>query len=235
MITVGCCGYPVARKKYYSRFPAVEIQTTFYNPPDSKVAERWRAEAPKGFEFVVKAWQLITHSPQSPTYEKAGLEIPDGKVKHYGLFRPTQEVFKAWEETEQIASVLGSKVIIFQSPSTFLPTRENMKNMKDFFNGIDRKDYVFAWESRGKWKDERVREVCSESNLVDCVDPLKRAPTIGEPAYFRLHGKGGHEYAYPQRELQEIVGMVGELKQGFVMFNNVYMFEDCLRFLQLLK
>ena len=64
MITVGCCGYPVARKKYYSRFPAVEIQTTFYNPPDSKAAERWRTEAPKGFEFVVKAWQLITHSPQ---------------------------------------------------------------------------------------------------------------------------------------------------------------------------
>ncbi|MHC1610664.1 MAG: DUF72 domain-containing protein [Candidatus Methanospirareceae archaeon] len=37
------------------------------------MAERWRLRAPKEFEFTVKAWQLITHEPTSPTYRKARL------------------------------------------------------------------------------------------------------------------------------------------------------------------
>lgn len=235
MIKVGCCGYPVARKKYFSRLKIVEVQTTFYKPPEAKVAEKWRLEAPKGFEFTIKAWQLITHSPKSPTYKKAKLDIPHEKLKNYGFFQPTPEVFKAWEKTEEIANILGCKVILFQSPPSFLPTRKNIENMRSFFKEIDRKDYIFAWESRGKWKDERVREVCSNLNLVDCVDPLKRPPTVGEPAYFRLHGKGGYRYKYSEGELKEVAELTNNLKEVYVMFNNIYMFEDAIRFLQLLR
>nr|KXH70493.1 MAG: hypothetical protein AM324_09965 [Candidatus Thorarchaeota archaeon SMTZ1-83] len=235
MIEVGCCGYPVARRKYFSKFRMVEIQTTFYNPPRPEVAERWRVEAPKSFGFTLKAWQLITHSPKSPTYTKAKLDIPNEKLGSYGFFRPTPEVFNAWEKTEEIARVLGCKIVVFQSPASFLPTKQNIENMRTFFERIDRKDYVFVWESRGKWRREKVQEVCSDLNLVDCVDPLKRSPTVGEPAYFRLHGKGGYRYRYSHSELQELATLVNDLKDGYVMFNNAYMFEDGLRFLQLLK
>ncbi len=235
MIRVGCCGYPVARKKYFSKFRTVEIQTVFYKPPDVEVVKKWKSEAPKNFEFTLKTWQLITHSPKSPTYKRAGLEIRDEKLKDYGFFRPTSEVFNAWEKTEEIAGILGCKVVVFQTPPSFLPTQENIKNMTSFFKKIDRKDHVLVWEARGKWKEDRVRNICSDLNLVDCVDPLKRIPTVGEPAYFRLHGRGGHEYAYSQKELQEIKDVVKNLEDGYVMFDNLHMFEDSLRFLQLLK
>jgi uncharacterized protein YecE (DUF72 family) len=235
MIEVGCCGYPVSRRKYFSKFRMVEIQTTFYHPPRLEVAERWRLEAPKRFEFTVKAWQLITHSPKSPTYRKAKLDIPNEKLGSYGFFRPTPEVLNAWEKTEEIARALGSKVVVFQSPASFLPTKQNVQNMRTFFERIDRKDYVFAWESRGKWRREKVQEICSELNLVDCTNPLKRGPTTGEPAYLRLHGKGGCRHKFSQSELQELASLVNDLKDGYVMFNNAYMFEDGLRFLRLLK
>jgi len=52
MIKVGCCGFPKAKKKYYTHSPVVEVQQTFYHPPRVGTCERWRAQAPPGFEFI---------------------------------------------------------------------------------------------------------------------------------------------------------------------------------------
>src|SRR3954462_903884 len=72
---VGCCGWTEAQSRYFQDFPVIEIQTTFYQPPAVAVAKRWKAQAPAGFEFCIKAWQLIPHTPASPTYRrlKAGI------------------------------------------------------------------------------------------------------------------------------------------------------------------
>lgn len=123
MIKLGCCGFPVARKRYYRQFKAVEIQKTFYQPPKPETAQRWREEAPEDFEFTLKAWQLITHPPQSPTYRRAKVEIPQSKRENYGYFRPTDEVFGAREKTRRIAQALKAKLIIFQCPASFKPTQ----------------------------------------------------------------------------------------------------------------
>src|ERR1700722_2057937 len=53
---IGCCGWAGAQARYFSQFPVIEIQSTFYDPPDSKVAARWRALAPPDFVFCIKAW-----------------------------------------------------------------------------------------------------------------------------------------------------------------------------------
>jgi uncharacterized protein YecE (DUF72 family) len=47
---------------YYSeRFRAVEINYTFYRMPTPKTTEAWRAQAPPGFQYVLKAPKRITH------------------------------------------------------------------------------------------------------------------------------------------------------------------------------
>ena len=69
-ILVGTCGHPGNRAVYYQTFPLLEVQHSFYQLPSMRVAEKWRAEAPDGFVFVIKAWQLITHSRHSPTYRR---------------------------------------------------------------------------------------------------------------------------------------------------------------------
>ena len=74
-IKTGCCGFAGAQGDYFDRFRLIEIQDTFYQLPQLKTAERWRRTAPEGFEFLIKAWQLITHLPASPTYRRVGEEI----------------------------------------------------------------------------------------------------------------------------------------------------------------
>ncbi len=44
IIKTGCCGFPVARLKYYKDFGCIEINATFYRLPELAVARKWRAE-----------------------------------------------------------------------------------------------------------------------------------------------------------------------------------------------
>lgn len=46
---------------YAERFPAVEINNTFYRMPAASVLEGWARDVPDGFTFVLKASQQITH------------------------------------------------------------------------------------------------------------------------------------------------------------------------------
>ncbi|HIC91498.1 MAG TPA: DUF72 domain-containing protein, partial [Syntrophaceae bacterium] len=74
MIKVGCCGFPKAKGIYYQQFKVVEIQQTFYQIPRVSTVQKWREEAPPDFEFTLKAWQLITHPSQSPTYRRLKIQ-----------------------------------------------------------------------------------------------------------------------------------------------------------------
>ena len=71
-------------KKYFEDFSLVEIQKTFYTFPKISTVKKWREKAPKDCEFTIKASQLITHDPSSPTYRTAGLNILDDRLAEYG-------------------------------------------------------------------------------------------------------------------------------------------------------
>ena len=225
-IKVGCCGFPKARKKYFEQFKLVEIQQTFYKPPPTETARRWRDEAPQDFEFSLKAWQVITHHPSSPTYSKAGLQIPIGKEKNYGFFNPSEETSEAWARTRDVAQALKAKVVVFQCPATFTPSAENIENMKHFFTNIDREDFIFVWEPRGGWSDAVITEICQDLGLIHCVNPLEKAATWGEIRYFRLHGGRNYRHQYTDEELKRLRELTGN--EVYVLFNNLSMYNDAL-------
>lgn len=241
-IKIGCCGFPVAKDRYYKNFDAVEIQQTFYRPPEEKTVLKWRSEAPDDFEFTLKAWQLVTHEPSSPTYRRLKFKIHESKKKNYGFFKPTDEVWEAWEKTERIAQILKSKIIVFQCPPRFEPNSENKKNLERFFKTIKRKTYVLTWEPRGRWEREEICSLCDKLDLVPCIDPFGNEPLPCKVGYFRLHGKTGYRYRYTDSDLEELARIVhtsvrrnspqGKKSYGllYFMFNNVFMFEDALRF-----
>lgn len=149
---IGCCGWPEARARYFEDFPVVELQTTFYQPPSPELAEKWRSQAPPEFIFSLKAWQLITHAPSSPTYRRLKTPIPLSQRSAYGGFRPTAEVRTAWEHTLAIARALRAAVIVFQCPASFRQSAENRKNLATFFGSIEREGRLLAWEPRGDWE-----------------------------------------------------------------------------------
>ncbi len=197
---VGCCGWTEAQARYLTDFPTIELQTTFYQPPAIGVAKRWKAKAPAHFRFCMKAWQLITHPPSSPTYRrlKSGVSLKEQDL--YGSFRPTEQVWLAWERTREIADVVGAQVIVFQCPKSFLPTRESIRNLTSFFRQIGRGDRTFAWEPRGDdWSPAIIRDLCAANNLIHCVDPFKADSVYGMVSIGGCMAKRGTVIAIPMR------------------------------------
>ena len=230
MIKVGCCGFAGGKEKYFKRFDVVEIQQTFYKPPKIETVRKWRMEAPKNFEFALKAWQIITHPPTSPTYRKAGIEAKQS----YGFFQPNEDVMKAWEETKEIANELKARIIIFQCPASFKEDDKNIKNMKEFFSSISH-EFIFGWEPRGKWDENVIKQICMELDLIHVVDPFKNESLYGTPKYYRLHGMKGYNYDYTMDELKKLKEICLKHGNAYCLFNNTKMLKNALEFMELLK
>ena len=227
MIHVGTCGFPVAKSKYFKEFNVIEIQKTFYSPLSEKTALRWRRESPDNFEFILKAIQTITHPPDSPTYRRY-----QGKIGDFGFFKNNNDVMNSWDKFKKIAKILKTKIIIFQTPPKFSENEENVKNIYEFFNSIER-EFIFGWENRGKWNENTVQKTCEDLKIIHVVDPFKSKKLWGEFSYYRLHGIGGYRYRYSDEELQKLknIGRKGD----YFLFNNTNMWEDAIRFKSLLS
>ncbi len=236
MLKVGTCGwssFPAKqvlgdwRKKYKSKlqayatvFPAVEINSTFYKLPLKKTASRWREEADEAnpeFEFTVKASRIITHEDR---------------------FR-TDKSISFFNKTAEIARLVRARLLLLQTPASFKPSSENAGTLERFLRKIEWEGRI-VWEPRGAWLSEglsEVKRICAEHDLIHCVDPFRaRSVTSGE-VYYRLHGLGKknmYYYKFSDDELKNLAKKTEE-RAGHVFFNNVWMGEDALRFLKLVK
>jgi uncharacterized protein YecE (DUF72 family) len=232
---IGCCGFRSSRQTYYESLDSVEVQHTFYQPPQVQTLRRWRDEAPAGFEFTLKAWQLVTHQASSPTYRRLKRTLDEEEKEGAGFFRPTEVVRGAWELTRECAEALGARALLFQCPASFRPVRENVENMRRFFRGAGRAGLVFCWEPRGGWPRGLISELCEELALWHAVDPFSERTLTPGRCYFRLHGRKGWRYKYEEGELEELRSMLPRDATSYVFFNNVHMREDALRFREMVE
>ena len=103
-VKIGTCGFGRAKRpEYVQQLPVVEIQHTFYNPPQIKTLEKWRADVPEEFEFTLKAWQMITHESSSPTYKRLKRPLTEKETEEAGFFKPSDTVRQALELTLKCA------------------------------------------------------------------------------------------------------------------------------------
>jgi uncharacterized protein YecE (DUF72 family) len=224
----------MAMAEYVTHFAVVEVQQTFYQPPQISTLERWRASAPADFEFTMKAWMLITHEARSPVYRRLKRELSEEEREQCGSFRATPIVREAWEVTLACAEALAARRILFQCPASFRPTKENVKRLRTFFHTLERPSHLqLLWEPRGGWPDELLRELCRELDLTHVVDPFAARTVTPDKCYFRLHGRTGFRYVYEDEELEDLYEMLPKDKTSYVLFNNVRMREDAARFQQL--
>jgi len=223
MIKVGCCGYPTSMEKYYENFNLVELNTTFYKYPKTSTLIKWREKAPKNFEFTVKAHQDISHKFKL----KAELSI------------------KAFKQMKEICKALKARILLIQTPGSFRP--DKLEDAYKFFSKINRENLTLVWETRGpSWEDpaaqKKLAEMLQELNITHVTDPLKTMPThTNNTAYFRLHGLGQrmYYYQYTDEELKKLHNLITPLntkeKEVYVLFNNLSMLDDSLRFKHYLK
>jgi uncharacterized protein YecE (DUF72 family) len=228
MIRLGLCGFTIGAAAYFQTFDTLEVQQTFYEPPSRLTMDRWREQAPPGFVFTIKAWQLITHRSTSTTYKRLKSEVNREEV---GAFRVNATTLHGWKVTRDCARLLRAKAILFQCPASFKATDENIDNMRRFFGEIGRMDGVdYLWEPRGPWPDDVVLDVCRELQLVHAVDPFVRPSLTPELLYWRLHGIGSHYVSYTDEQLRQLHAWLPQDANGYVMFNNIPRVGDAKRF-----
>ena len=229
-VEIGTCGFRYTKEEYIKLLSCVEIQHTFYQPPQIKTLERWRQEVPEDFEFTLKAWQLITHESKSPTYKRLKKKLTEAELADTGSFKSTPIVKEALETTLACAGALKARTILFQCPASFKPIEENIENLHGFFSNIKRGRLNFCWEPRGAWPDRIVKDLCDELNLWHVVDPFAKRTVTPNDCYFRLHGIGGWRYKYEDGELEELASLLPDQRLSYVFFNNNEMTDDAVRF-----
>ena len=227
MIHIGTCGFGMSQADYFAAYESIEVQKTFYQPPQPSTAQRWKDRAPEDFVFTVKMWQVVTHYPTSPTYRRCNIEKE--RKQQCGGFQTNEVVLEGWKRAQKIADILEAPLVLCQCPASFEPSEEHIQNMRAFFSEVDRRGRLIGWEPRGEWTDEQIHELCEELDLVHVVDPFQDRQTRGEVNYFRLHGKEGYRYTYTEEDFEELAGYMTE-ERAFCMFNNASMSEDARRF-----
>ncbi len=228
-IYIGLCASP-SRKNYFDFFNTCEIQETFYTVPGEKKALnlRKKIENLKDFHLFLKAPQHITHPASSPTYKRSKKDY--GERGNYGFFKNTEEVEKAWLDIKRFAEICNAKGIVFQTPSSFSETEENIKNIKNFFKNKD--GLLFFWEARGNWNKNTLKRIFEECKIFQAVDPFHQEVIVkGPPIYLRLHGRKMYKYKFNEADFEEIKKIIESIKgEVFVLFNNIYMWEDAQKF-----
>jgi uncharacterized protein YecE (DUF72 family) len=224
MVKVGCCGFPTSMKKYFESFDLVELNSTFYQYPQEKTVEGWRERAPENFGFIVKGHQDISH--------RARMKIEETSLQ-------------AFERMKRICKTLGSKILLVQTPGSFRP--DKLTDAENFFKRVNRENLLLVWETRGSgWETaeciKKLRQVLQELSVTHVTDPFRVTPAYsGEIVYFRLHGLGErmYYYQYSDAELQTLKELATPYENGgkevYVLFNNLSMFDDALRFMKYLS
>ena len=231
------CGFTIGAAAYVRKFPVVEVQQTFYDPPPIATLSKWRRQAPSDFEFTMKAWQVITHRGESPTYRRLRRPMSAEQLAEAGAFRTNETTLAAWQTTLEARDSLGATAILFQCPASFRPTAENIAAMRHFLRAIERpNDVRLLWEPRGKWPDEVVTSLCRELELIHAVDPFVRPSVTPELLYWRLHGNKSHYARYSDEELRQLIDWLpaDPRVECYLLFNNSPRVKDVQRFRELL-
>jgi uncharacterized protein YecE (DUF72 family) len=183
----------------------------------------WREKAQSEFEFTVKAHQDISHKFR---------------------FEPEPSL-RAFETMKLICQALKARILLIQTPDSFRPDR--LSDAAKFFGKIQRDDLTVVWETRGAaWDHPDVRKKLENTlkhlSVFHVTDPFRALPVYAETvAYFRLHGLGKelYYYQYSDAELKQLLSIVEPFehdgKEVYVLFNNLFMFDDAVRFKSLIE
>jgi uncharacterized protein YecE (DUF72 family) len=123
---------PEERLRYYaSRFPVVEVDSTYYAWPAEQTAQLWARRTPSRFTFDVKAFSLLTCHPTRPQAFPKDLRVAvdQGKRNVYVQDVGPDVADQVWERFVSAlrplweAGKLGA--VLFQFPRWFPISRRN--------------------------------------------------------------------------------------------------------------
>jgi uncharacterized protein YecE (DUF72 family) len=148
---------------YASKFPIVEVDSTFYGLPNPKTAQLWVERTPRDFIFDAKAYALLTQHPapaaRLPKELREKLSDKDANLYFKDLGPKEKESlwdsFREGLQPLQDAGKLGA--VLFQFPKWFLPSPASYRFMEDLREWLP--DFRIAIEFRQvAWMKEERRD-----------------------------------------------------------------------------
>src|SRR4051794_16476620 len=114
---------------YAKNFRVVEVDSTYYTPPNERNSELWVARTPSGFTFNVKAFSLLTQHPTRPNALYKDLR-PEGATKNlYPKDLEQSTIDAVWDRFLAALDPLHSAgklgALLFQFPQWFPIGRRN--------------------------------------------------------------------------------------------------------------
>jgi len=226
---------------YYSKFfSTVEINSTFYRPPNEYMVKSWieKGRQRLGFEFSVKLPQLVTHD----SILKDSVEAAASQASSFEeiCVKPLSD-----------AGLLGAVLIQF-SPYFRLDDKGSLGRLRALFQMLETDVYSYATEFRHRsWLNEKGNELAPDAmdilqefgvaNVI--VDgpgfPITRSLTARH-AYVRFHGRNydiwykdereddyrinRYDYLYGQEQLTDWEPRLSEIlsncEKARIYFNN---------------
>ena len=218
--------------EYYSQFfKTVEVNSSFYRPPNPGYVQNWVRRVPRDFLFTVKLWQKFTHPKM---YEEATGEVASISQDDVDLFKDSIEPLAA-------SGKLGA--LLAQFPPSFKNDRYGQQILLAVIMTFGK--YRLAVELRHRsWSDDRNSAQLLRENNVSWVhidEPkfqssvASELPYTSDMAYFRFHGRNKerwwqgdnetrYQYLYSKGEVTELVDKVKTASEQtnytFALFNN---------------
>lgn len=231
MVKIGCAGFPVGRDRYWRDLAFAEAATGAVMPrPDT--LSNWKADVPAGGELAVQAYRVITHGPADAGFPAAAKKLSKARQVHCGGFRESLEVHEAWLATKAAAEVLGARLVVFETPASFAPGPDRLRDLYRFFKAFPRGKLTPVWAPRGADWERLADKVCDELGLVRAFDPLRaRPPEKGRIRYMRPGVPRGAFLGVD--DMSTIAAAAGD-GPGYVVFSHLAAFKDAARLQALL-
>jgi uncharacterized protein YecE (DUF72 family) len=185
-IRIGCSGwnYRHWRKLFYpegmpmkdwfrfyaEQFDTVEINNSFYRLPTAETFDKWRAQAPPGFNYAVKANRYLTQAK---------------KLKDCA-----EPVARMMAPVRHLDSTLGP--ILYQLPPSL---RINLPRLEEFLTLLPH-DLIHVFEFREpSWYIAETFDLLAHHGASFCCHDMAGSASerlaIGPVAYVRFHGAAG--------------------------------------------
>ncbi len=222
----------IVELEYFSGyFNTVEINSSFYRPPNPGYVYNWARRVPAGFLFAMKLWQKFTHPRM----------YRDATGQEAIISQADVDTFKSSIEPLAKSGKLGA--LLAQFPPSF----KNDDYGRQMLGAIARTfgEYPLAVELRHRsWSDDETTAALLRENKMAWVqiDEPKFSTSVAQEvlatadiAYFRFHGRnardwwGGnseqrYRYHYSPEEIEELAGRVKaaaeKARMLFAYFNN---------------
>jgi uncharacterized protein YecE (DUF72 family) len=217
---------------YAQNFPVVEVDATYYSPPNERNSDLWAARTPDGFTFNIKAFSLLTQHPTRVAALYKELRPDTDKRNVYLKDLEPAAVDDVWERF--LAALLPLRdagklgAVLFQFPQWFPIGKANKRYILECQERCRAHDVRICVEFRNKtWlsddnRDETLDFLRSYSVPYVCVDmpqghassvPPVVAATASDLAVVRFHG---HSDKWESRDIYERFGYLyseDELKE----------------------